>query len=75
MWVSEVSGVAVNFSPEDIKENSIGGFVGPYVIGFLTDRTGNYAAGIYYLVATGLFGGLLLLFLRAARPTKAIEPA
>jgi ACS family tartrate transporter-like MFS transporter len=46
---------------------NLGGFAGPYVIGFLTDKTGNYAAGIYYLMATGIFGGLLVLSLRGAR--------
>jgi ACS family tartrate transporter-like MFS transporter len=47
---------------------NLGGFVGPYMIGFLTDRTGNYSAGIYYLVASGLLGGVLVLVLREARP-------
>jgi ACS family tartrate transporter-like MFS transporter len=52
---------------------NLGGFLGPYAIGFLTDRTGAYTAGIYYLVATGMFGGLLVLSLRSARdqPTPA----
>ena len=48
---------------------NLGGFVGPYVIGFLTDKTGTYTAGIYYLVASGLLGGLLLMCLRPERPT------
>jgi MFS transporter, ACS family, tartrate transporter len=47
---------------------NLGGFVGPYVVGFLTDRTGNYAAGIYYLMASGILGGVLLMLLRATRP-------
>jgi MFS transporter, ACS family, tartrate transporter len=46
---------------------NLGGFVGPYVIGFLTDRTGNYLAGIFYLVACGVLGGLLLTLLRPER--------
>jgi ACS family tartrate transporter-like MFS transporter len=46
---------------------NLGGFVGPYVIGFLTDKTGNYAAGIYYLIATGVCGGFLILTLRGTR--------
>jgi MFS transporter, ACS family, tartrate transporter len=44
---------------------NLGGFVGPYVIGFLTDRTGTYVAGIFYLVACGLTGALLLTLLRS----------
>jgi ACS family tartrate transporter-like MFS transporter len=48
---------------------NLGGFAGPYVIGFLTDKTGSYAAGILYLMATGLFGGLLVLSLGRAGAT------
>jgi ACS family tartrate transporter-like MFS transporter len=50
---------------------NLGGFVGPYVIGYLTDKTGTYTAGIYYLVASGVLAGLLLMGLRPgrARPT------
>jgi MFS transporter, ACS family, tartrate transporter len=47
---------------------NLGGFVGPYVIGFLTDKTGSYTAGIYYLVASGVVGGLIVLLLRTRRP-------
>jgi hypothetical protein len=41
------------------------------MIGFLTDRTGTYAAGIYYLMASGVLGGMLVLFLRAGRRVVA----
>jgi MFS transporter, ACS family, tartrate transporter len=54
---------------------NLGGFIGPYAIGFLTDRTGAYTAGIYYLVATGIVGGLLVLSLRSARDRPASELA
>jgi len=46
---------------------NLGGFVGPYIIGFLTDKTGTYTAGLSYLVASGLLGGLLLLSLSPGR--------
>jgi ACS family tartrate transporter-like MFS transporter len=46
---------------------NLGGFVGPYVVGFLTDRTGDYSAGIVYLGATALAGCALILSVRAAR--------
>jgi MFS transporter, ACS family, tartrate transporter len=46
---------------------NLGGFVGPYIIGFLTDKTGTYTAGLSYLVASGVLGGLLLLSLSADR--------
>jgi MFS transporter, ACS family, tartrate transporter len=48
---------------------NLGGFVGPYVIGFLTDKTGTYTAGIYYLVASGFVGGVLVLSIGARRGT------
>ena len=48
---------------------NLGGFVGPYVIGYLTDQTGSYAAGIYYLIACGFIGGILVLLLRPSGQT------
>jgi MFS transporter, ACS family, tartrate transporter len=63
-----LSGVAAAASIGLINSvGNLGGFVGPYMIGFLTDRTGTYAAGIYYLMASGVVGGMLVLFLRAGR--------
>ncbi|HET6143801.1 MAG TPA: hypothetical protein VFE02_09835, partial [Candidatus Acidoferrales bacterium] len=49
---------------------NLGGFAGPYVIGFLTDKTGTYQAGIFYLVASGIVGGLLVLSLRPGSKPK-----
>jgi ACS family tartrate transporter-like MFS transporter len=51
---------------------NLGGFAGPYVIGFLTDKTGTFQAGIFYLVASCLVGGLLVLALRSGSMS---EPA
>jgi len=50
---------------------NLGGFVGPYIIGFLTDKTGTYTAGLSYLVASGVLGGLLVLSLSADRTRGA----
>ena len=47
---------------------NLGGFAGPYMIGYLADRTGSYTAGILYLVASGLIGSGLVLALRWAAP-------
>jgi len=46
---------------------NLGGFVGPYVVGFLTDRTGTYSAGIVYLGAVALLGFALILSVHTAR--------
>ncbi len=52
---------------------NLGGFLGPYAVGYLTDRTGSYAAGIYYLMAAGAIGGTIILCLRRSmtRPQPA----
>jgi ACS family tartrate transporter-like MFS transporter len=50
---------------------NLGGFLGPYVIGYLSDLTGGFTAGLLYLVGAGFLGGLLVLSLR---PEKAPAP-
>jgi len=50
---------------------NLGGFLGPYVIGYLSDLTGGFTAGLLYLVGAGFVGGLLVLSLR---PEKAAAP-
>ena len=39
----------------------LGGFAGPYMIGYLADLTGGYTAGLMYLVTCGLLGSVLVL--------------
>jgi ACS family tartrate transporter-like MFS transporter len=46
---------------------SIGGFVGPYAVGFLRDLTGSYAAGMLFLALLMLLGALLCVPLRNAK--------
>jgi ACS family tartrate transporter-like MFS transporter len=50
---------------------NLGGFLGPYVIGYLSDLTGGFTAGLLYLVGAGFLGGLLVLSLR---PEKSRAP-
>lgn len=50
---------------------NLGGFLGPYVIGYLSDVTGGFTAGLLYLVGAGFVGGLLVLSLR---PEKTAAP-
>ncbi|MBZ5608030.1 MAG: MFS transporter [Acidobacteriia bacterium] len=45
---------------------NFGGFTGPYMVGFLTDRTGTYVAGVLFMVLTGILSGLILMCLRSA---------
>jgi ACS family tartrate transporter-like MFS transporter len=43
---------------------NLGGFVGPYAIGLLTDVTGTYVAGVLLLVASVILSGSILACLR-----------
>ncbi len=43
---------------------NIGGFVGPYLIGFLTDLTGSQVAGVLVLVTSAILAGVSLVGLR-----------
>lgn len=47
---------------------NIGGFAGPYVLGFVRDRTGRFEAGLLVLATVLALGGLLAL---AARPGRS----
>jgi ACS family tartrate transporter-like MFS transporter len=46
------------------SSGNLGGFLGPYAIGYLSDRTGNYTAGLYYLVVSAVIAGVAVLVLR-----------
>jgi ACS family tartrate transporter-like MFS transporter len=52
---------------------NLGGFAGPYLIGYLADLTGTYTAGILYLVACGLIGSVLVLSLRIVSRDAALR--
>jgi MFS transporter, ACS family, tartrate transporter len=51
---------------------NLGGFAGPYLIGYLADVTGGYTAGLLYLVMCGLAGSALVLSLRVTRPDAGV---
>jgi ACS family tartrate transporter-like MFS transporter len=42
---------------------NFGGFAGPYALGFLTDRTGTYLAGVLFLVSSAVLAAVILAFL------------
>lgn len=46
---------------------NLGGFAGPYVVGYLSTRTGSYYGGVLYLSASALVAAFLILCLRATR--------
>ena len=41
---------------------SIPGFLGPYLLGYLSTKTGSFAPGFTILLFTALAGGLFILF-------------
>ncbi|HVA94940.1 MAG TPA: MFS transporter [Candidatus Dormibacteraeota bacterium] len=43
---------------------SLGGFVGPYMIGYLRDRTGGFGASLLFLAVCSVASGLLVLCVR-----------
>lgn len=45
---------------------NLGGFVGPYVMGFIREATGSFAGGIMFLSACLLTAAILLMMLRKA---------
>jgi ACS family tartrate transporter-like MFS transporter len=47
----------------------IGGFVGPYAVGYLTDRTGKHAAAFVLIGACLLLSGSVISLLKIANPT------
>ena len=46
---------------------NLGGFVGPYVVGYLSTKMGSYLGGILYLSASALVASFLILSLHATR--------
>ena len=50
---------------------NLGGFLGPYVLGAVQTRTGSFAGGIYFLVATTAAAGAIVLGLRAWHGRRA----
>jgi len=46
---------------------NLGGFAGPYIVGYLTKRTHSFLAGVLYLSFSGLLAAGLVLSLRPSR--------
>src|SRR3984893_2867465 len=55
---------------------NLGGFVGPYAVGWIKDSTGSYEMGLYFLAACALASAIIaFLTLRHTQPVVAVEPA
>src|SRR5262249_15519996 len=53
---------------------TIGGFVGPFVVGLVREQTGSFTASLFTLAGSGLIAGCLALLLRNELKSKAVEP-
>jgi len=52
---------------------NLGGFVGPYVVGFLSTKTGSYYGGVIYLSISALVAAFLILSIRATRKSTVVS--
>jgi MFS family permease len=50
---------------------NLGGFVGPYMVGWLRGQTGSFESGLYGLAALSLAGAVVTLAVRAEAPAAA----
>jgi ACS family tartrate transporter-like MFS transporter len=50
---------------------NLGGFVGPFALGYLKDMTGHHHAGMAVLAISLLFAGLIALAIKPARRQPA----
>lgn len=46
---------------------NLGGYVGPFIVGWIKDATGSFEAGLYFLAACALLSGMIAYF--AVQPT------
>ena len=49
---------------------NLGGWAGPYVVGYLREATGSFYSGVLYLSFTAMVGAVLVLSIRATRSVK-----
>jgi MFS family permease len=54
---------------------NLGGFVGPYAVGFLRTSTGSFNAGVWFLAACSLLAGILAIFLKPPKTVPRQEQA
>jgi MFS transporter, ACS family, tartrate transporter len=46
---------------------NLGGFVGPYLVGYLSNKTGSFISGVLYLALSALIASVMILSLRASK--------
>jgi ACS family tartrate transporter-like MFS transporter len=53
---------------------NLGGFVGPYAVGYLTKTTGSFYAGVIYLSCSALASACLILCVRHSAKGRTVPP-
>jgi nitrate/nitrite transporter NarK len=53
---------------------NLGGWAGPYIVGFLSKATGSYFGGVLYLSASALVAAVLVLSIRATKRGSMLIP-
>ena len=55
---------------------NLGGYFGPFIVGWIRDSTGSFEAGLYFLAACSLMCAVITLFAaRAAGDPEAMKRA
>jgi ACS family tartrate transporter-like MFS transporter len=55
---------------------NLGGYVGPFVVGWIKDSTKSFEAGLYFLAACALACAVITFFAaRASRPPEEVQPS
>jgi len=53
---------------------NVGGFVGPYLTGWIKDATGSFVGAWVYLAISLTLAGLLILTFKKKLPADGVEP-
>ena len=59
---------------------NLGGYVGPFIVGWIKDSTGSFESGLYFLAACALLSGIIAYFAvqpkgRSSAPSGVAVPA
>ena len=54
---------------------AVGGFIGPFAVGYLKDASGNFESGLFLLAGILLIGSVLTLFLRHSPVAQRLDVA
>jgi ACS family tartrate transporter-like MFS transporter len=53
---------------------NLGGFVGPYVLGYLKDATGGFGAGVYFLAGCAILSGVVAYYTISPAVQPSLSP-